>query len=230
MSKKKDKKNGGKGKNVLERYNNAKAEKNVGVTAMKSGVDMLIGTTAGGIIGAFAGRYSPIAGIILFGVGHYFGEKSGILRVAGAAATAYGVAKAIENWKSGEDDSVDGFTLAGAAKGAKERLIDFKDNWLKAFYLDKLISKKEESTDSDESEATIGAIDLSALDVFEDMNKQSAVQFELQRIKKEDENSLEEPLDDEFEEEDTYEEDFIDDDLDGLSYALIEEEVDFSTL
>lgn len=215
MSKKKDK--NGK-KNLLQKYNGAGAKKDVKITGMKTGVDLVVGSGVGTGLGALLGLWSPVAGLIMIGAGHYFGDKSGVLRVAGAATIAYGIAKAVENRAASEESAVNGITMSGVADGAKRRLIDFKNNWLKATYADKLFSKKsEESEQEEDGETTVGAIDLRALDVFEDMTKQSAIQHELKQLQQED---------------DLEEEDFlIEDDLEGLNYAIIEEEeIDFSTL
>jgi len=217
---KKEKKNK---KNLLQRYNDADAKKNVKYTAMKSGVDLVVGSSAGAGLGALLGIWSPLAGFLMIGAGHYFGDKSGVLRVAGAATIAYGIAKAAENRAATEEASVNGISLGSLAEGAKGRLINFKDNWLKAFYLDKLTGKKKEETIED-SDVTVGAIDLSDLDMFEDMTKETAVKFELQRLKNEDSFDVEE--EEEFEDE----EEFLEEDLEGLNYAMIEEEIDFSTI
>ena len=176
--------------------------------------------TAGGTIGAVGGIWTPFVGLALLAGGHLLGDKSGILRVVGASMMAYGIAKAQENRAASEAGSVNGL---GSLSGAKDRLLDFKDNFLKAFYLDKLTKKKEDPAAIDET--TMGAIDLSALDAFEDLTKQSAYNFELKRVLEEGETE------DDFEEEDIFEEDEIyEDDLEGLDYTIIDEGVDFATI
>ncbi len=83
----------------------------------------------------------------------------------------------------------------------------------------------------------MGAIDLSSLDVFEEMNKESAINFELSQ--RGEQESFED--DEEFEENmemeddgDFFEEEFEDaesEDLEGLSYAIMDdEEIDFSIM
>lgn len=211
-----------KKKGVLQRYNGAEAKKNVRNTAMKTGVDAVLGTSAGAGLGAAFGIWSPLAGFLMIGAGHYFGDKSGVLRVAGAATIAYGIAKASENRAAAEVASVNGISLGSLAEGAKDRLSNFKDNFLKAYYLDKITGKKKEAVD-----ATVGAIDMSELNAFEDLIKESAVRHELKTIQEED------SIDEDFVEEeeiDEYETEIIDDgELEGMNYALIDEEYDFST-
>jgi len=220
----KDKKK--KKKNVLQRYNDAETKKNIKHTGMKTGVDAVLGTSTGAGLAAVFGIWSPLVGVILIGAGHYFGDKSGLLRVSGAATIAYGIAKASENRAAVDDASVNGVSLGSVADGAKQRLIDFKNNWLKAFYLDKLTKEKETATD-DKKDATVGAIDLSELDSIEEMVKESAIQFELKNIKEEDDFD-----EDEFEEDEDFEEDEFEqenEELEGLNFALIEEEIDFNS-
>jgi len=202
------KKEGGGKKNVLERYNGAEAKKDVKITAMKSGVDLLVGASAGAGLGALLGIWSPLAGFLMIGAGHYFGDKSGALRIAGAATIAYGIAKSVENRAAVQAASVEGISLGSLATGAKDRLINFKDNWLQAFYLDKLVGSK--STTADE-EVAVGAIDMRDLDVFENLNKEAAVNYELQKARREEGFSEGEIIE-------------------GLNYALFEEEIDFNYL
>lgn len=218
----KDKKK--KKKNMLTRYNDAEAKGSVKFTAIKTGVDVVAGSVVGGGLGALFGIWSPILGLILIGAGHALGDKSGVLRVAGAATMAYGIAKAVENRSATTEASVNGVSLGSLADGAKGRLINFKDNWLKATFLDKLVSKKEESTE--EGDPTIGAIDLSELDIIDSMVEDSAINFEMQNIANED-SFEDEDEDEEFSEEEDFEEE---EDLEGLDYSLIEEEIDFSNI
>ncbi|MBL4862193.1 MAG: hypothetical protein JKY09_04140 [Crocinitomicaceae bacterium] len=212
---------------LLKRYNGADAKKNLKYTGMKTGVDVVVGSSVGAGLGALFGIWSPLAGLLMIGSGHYLGDKSGVLRVAGAATIAYGIAKAVENRESANEAVVNGISLGAVKEGAKDRLTEFKTNWLKAFFLDKLIGKKEQQENKEE--LAIGAIDLSSLDVFDDINKQQAMKFELDRIQNEDEDQfLIESDDDDFDEFESFDES---DDLEGTSYDMIgSEQIDFSTL
>jgi F0F1-type ATP synthase assembly protein I len=211
MKKEKKGQGGKKGKaSLLKRYNDADATKNVKITAMKTGADFLIGVPVGTGLGALLGIWSPLAGFLMIGAGHYFGDKSGLLRIAGAATIAYGVAKAAENRAATKAASLEGISLGSLTEGAKGRLVNFKDNWLQALYIDKLIGKKDTSERDDMEEVPVGAIDLSELDVFENLNKDSAVNYELQKIKREGSEDGEI--------------------IEGLNYAIIEEEFDINTL
>lgn len=225
--------------NLLKRYNDAGVRTsnnkiNGKVVALKSGVDLGVSTLGAGL-GALGGIFSPIAGVALILAGHFLNDKSGILRMAGAATMAYGIAKAADNRMASQNQSVNGISLGSVTEGAKNRLINFKDNWLQAFYIDKLTGSKKESLPAEDQ--TIGAIDLSSLDVFEEMNKESAINFELsqrgEQVSFEEEDEFEEEMEME-DAEDFFEEEFEDqesEDLEGLSYAIMDEdEIDFSIM
>ena len=203
---------------IIKRYNDAQTVKrddkgkrtktNGKVIALKTGVDLVSSTAVAPAIGAGLGVLAPIAGFILMGLGHYLGDKSGLLRLTGAATMGYGIAKAIENRNAPETSTVE---------GAKTRLINFKDEWLNAFYLDKVFKAKEDAESTED--ASIGAIDLSALDVFDDLNEQSAQHFEMQQVLSENQT---ENFDQAVQ--------FDAEDLEGMNYSVIEEEIDFSNI
>lgn len=172
----KKKKNSKKSGGMLQRYKDAKTKGNLVNTGLKSLVDLTIGATVGAGIGATTGRAALPIGILLIAGSHYFEEDTGVLRIAGGATIAYGIGKAIENKNIADENAVNGFTLAGETSKAKTRLAQFKDEILAAFYLDKIFKKKEADV---EDEQAIGAIDLSALDVFETNNRNEAIDFEL---------------------------------------------------
>lgn len=102
--------------------------------------------------------------------------------------------------------------MGSITEGAKNRLINFKNNWLQAFYLDKVIGSKTPTEDP-----TVGDIDVSALDVFDDLNKKEAIKYELQRIQQE-EDSANDPLKG------------LEDEVNEMNYSIIEEDFDYSTL
>ncbi|MBL1281245.1 MAG: hypothetical protein COA33_013285 [Fluviicola sp.] len=209
----KKRKSNSKNKGFLQKYKGAKTKGNIANTGLKTVVDLVVGAAVGAGISASSGRAALPIGILLIAGSHYFDEDTGILRIAGAATIAYGIAKAVENKNIADANSVEGITLAGETSKAKTRLSNFKDEILTAFYLDKVFKKKEDSEDLviDTNEG-IGAIDLSSLDVFEQNNNNEAIQFEL------DNNELPE-VSDEFEIES---EDF--------SFAMIDEDPDLTTI
>lgn len=176
----KKKKSNNQSGGMLERYKSAKTKGSIANTGLKSLVDLVVGATVGAGIGASTGRAALPVGLLLIAGSHYFEEETGVLRIAGGAAIAYGIGKAIENRNIAEANAVNGFTLAGETEKAKTRLTQFKDEILTAFYLDKVFKKKEDGeTTSFENEKTVGSIDLSALDVFELNNQNEAIQYEL---------------------------------------------------
>jgi hypothetical protein len=152
-----------KKKNVLARYNGASAKKNMKVTALKTGVGVLSASSGAGMA-ALIGNFSPIAGLVLIGLGNFLGDKSGLLSIAGAATIGYGLAKAGENRTS--ENTV------------KDRMVNFKNDWLKATYLDKVFNKGETKEDGVE----IGSVDSSVLDQFQQRIKESAVKFQMSQM------------------------------------------------
>ncbi len=143
-------------------------KKRIGVTAKETGMGLLgvvggTGVAAG--LGSLGSIAAPLAGIIMLGAGCFLGGKWKILKLAGAATVGYGIAKAQSNRIEGT---------------IKDHFITFKDNWLNAFYIDKLINKGEVETETEEP--TIGAIDLSELDDFDERLKESAIKFQMSQM------------------------------------------------
>ena len=167
----KKKRNNNKG--LIQKYKSAQTKGNIANTGLKSLVDLLLGATLGAGIGAGTGKAAVPIGLLLIAGSHYLDEETGILRVAGSATVAYGIGKAIQNKNTIEVQDVQGVPLSGEASKAKARLVSFKDEILAAFYLDKVLNKKEETGE-------IGAVDLSALEIFDQNNKNEAVRFELE--------------------------------------------------
>lgn len=182
----KKKKNSKKSGGMLARYKSAQTKGNIANTGLKSLVDLVVGATIGAGIGASTGRAALPVGLLLIAGSHYFDEETGVLRVAGGATIAYGIGKAIENQNIAAANSVNGFTLAGESTKAKTRLSQFKDEILTAFYLDKVFKKKAEEAPAFEDGQAVGSIDLSALDVFEQNNRNEAIQYGLSQEDDED--------------------------------------------
>lgn len=159
--------------NIFQKYNKREAKKDALNTLMKTGVDVIGASVVGGTLGALTGKHAVWFGLAMIGTGHFFGDKTGILRVAGAGAVAYGVAKYNEN------TAVNG--LGAQPTDAKTRLNAFKHELLSSFYLDKIFKKKDTVTSStttaDADGTTVGSIDLSSLDFFEDFNQQEADEY-----------------------------------------------------
>ena len=170
-----------KGKNFINAYNAKETKGSFSNAGLKTLVDVVLGATVGAGIGAVTGKQAKWVGLSMIGLGHYFGDRSGVLRVAGASAIAYGIAKHFENEQIAT--SVNGFTLAGESSKAKTRLTQFKDEALATFYLDKIFKGGTSTNTADSStnaDGSVGAIDLSALDFFDNFNRQEADEFESQ--------------------------------------------------
>lgn len=175
-------------KGILARYNSL-PEDAAKTKAIRSGVD-IAGALASGALASIIGRNAALFGLGVLITGNIVKDKSGLCRVIGAGMLSYGVAKVFENISLNKQKSVQGFTLAGAAQGAKERVTQYKDELLSAFYLDRLF-KKNPSTDGEDSD-TVEGLDLASLDFFDENNHQEALEYESSR-EEDDSDELPEP-------------------------------------
>lgn len=173
---------------LFARYNSMPEDK-AKTKAIKSGVDILA-AIAGGGLGALIGKHAALFGAGVLIAGNLMKDKSGLYRTVGAGMLSYGIAKFFENQEAAKQKSVQGFTLAGATEGAKERVTQFKDELLSAFYLDRIF-KKSPSGGAEDS-GSVEGLDLSSLDFFDENNYQEATEFEINRDTDPDE--LPEPL------------------------------------
>lgn len=214
MSKKKEE-DGKKKKNLLEKYNESDAKGNVKFSSMKTGADFVIGVPLGCGIGAVLGIWAPLAGLVLFGAGHYLGDKSGMLRILGASATAYGIAKAAQNRSAVREASTDGVTLGSLGSGIKSRLIAFKDDLSQAFFVDKITGKKSEPAPEG-----LGSVDLSELDVYDNLTRETAITHETKKLAPQPVQSFGEVVIKSPEIEP----------IEGINYAPFEREYDLSTI
>ena len=171
MKKKQNKKPEG----ILAKYKAKKTKSNIAGTGIKTLVDLLVGATVGAGIGAGAGNFALPIGLVLIAGSHYMNEKTGMLRLVGASSIAYGIGKTILE-KQGE---VNGYELAGEQQGVGDRLTQFKDELITAFYLDKVIGNKTDTIEAKEQEQ-VGAIDLSSLEIFDRNNRNEALRYRVE--------------------------------------------------
>lgn len=176
-------------KGIVKRYTDAKGKKKAGTSLMKMGVEGA-GALAGGGAGAIAGIASPFVGIALLFVGQFFGDETGLLKVTGAGMIGYGVANAMTNRDNAKAASLNGL---GEVKGnVTQRLVDYKDNLMHAFYLDKLF--KKDGDGSDTKSVDLGStpyLDTSGLDVFSEFNEQFAIRQANDEVEEEQEEQRE---------------------------------------
>lgn len=178
-------------KGILQRFNEQQAKGNVQNTLLKTIAD-IAGIGIGTVLSAASGKAAPALGIALLGTGHYIGDNSGLMRIAGASAFAHGIAKAKEYRENANQPLAD-------------RLSDLKDEWLIATLLKHYEPQKKESississpesgsqieplpfngiTKQEEDELRIEygeqsqePLDFSDLETFERFNEQSAEDF-----------------------------------------------------
>lgn len=226
-----------KGKKLIQRFNDANAKKNAKVSALKTGVDLVGGVGLGTLLGSVFGVWSPIIGLLAIGTGHALGDQTGIIRIAGASMSAYGLANAIENRNASQASTIEGVSLAGTADGVKNRISKLMDNWKHALYVDKILTSKEKEVITTAIEG-LGNLDVSELDALERIVENSSEQFNhSQQIPLEAVDYDEEDYNDDFSEQQYFEDetgetipihrtiDGIDDEDEPLS-----EYVDFSTM
>jgi len=121
---------------LLEEYNQKETTGNINNTLLKSVVD-ITGVTAGTGLGALSGDKAKFIGPLFIAIGHYIGDKSGLLRMLGASTLSYGIAKSKE------------FKENPALHTVKGRMKNLKGNWLSAMYLD---MKREKETGTEVKE------------------------------------------------------------------------------
>lgn len=197
-------------------------DKRTSTKLIRSGVD-IGGALAGGLLGAAIGKYAALFGLGVLATGNFVGDKSGLYKTVGSGMLVYGVAKIFTEGGTA-NKSVQG--LSGT-EGMKERIVNFKDEFMSAFYLDKIFKKKTTTTGTtaarsaaDEDDESVGALDLSALDFFEDYNHQQANEFEINREASSDYSISAAP----------YDEDEDDDHDEQFSYAIIDDMPDMNQM
>lgn len=142
-----------------------------GVQSAKQGVFEIATAVAGAFLSSLTGSTAGVvSGVVLVGMGNYF-DKTGLLKSAGIGALSYAIAKSLSDKY--------GLGALGEPKTVKERAIQFKDELLAAFYIDKLLPKKQESgtTVSGFDNDELGELNLDALDMYDDFNQQQASAF-----------------------------------------------------
>jgi len=147
---------------------------------IRSGVD-IGGALAGGLLGAAIGKNSALFGLGVLVTGNFVGDRTGLYKTIGTGMLTYGVAKFLQESNDAASKSVQG--LSGT-ESVKERLGKYKDELMSAFYLDKIFKKNSDGSDTTTAKTTdgddsVGALDLSALDFFEDYNHEQANEFEI---------------------------------------------------
>lgn len=187
---------------------------------IRSGMDVG-GALAGGLLGAAIGKYAALFGLGVLVTGNFVSDRTGMYKSIGSGMLVYGVAKVLQDGGDTANKSVQG--LSGT-EGVKERIGKYKDELMSAFYLDKIFKKKTDTTTAarmaDEDDESVGALDLSALDFFEDYNHQQANEFEINQQSSADYSISAAPYEDE--DEDDHDEQF--------SYAIIDDVPDMNNM
>ncbi len=178
-----------------------------------------------GLIGALGaagfGKWGLAFGGLLLLAGNYVDKDiRHYFSIAGIGALVQTVAKWNENEAISDDAAINGVGFVAIKEGAKNRLLSFKNDWLKALRIDKLIKPKA----AIDSGVSIGAIDLSALEALDDSVKASAVQFQMDQMEDEEGENYAEYQNDQIEFSEQGNE------LEEMNGIYAEEEFDFNTI
>lgn len=105
-------------KDIIESYNQKETKGSIENSLLKGIVDSISGAVIGTSVAAASGKYSTLAGLTMIFLGRYFGDKTGLLGMAGAGTLGYGIAKAKEYQNESNAD-----TLQKRMSGLKNDLL-----------------------------------------------------------------------------------------------------------
>lgn len=155
--------------------------------------------TIGTIGGTLPKNLGLFLGIGLIITGRLANDKTGLLSIAGSSMLGYSVAMAKEN--SQAEQTVDGVTSSTVTEGIKAKFSRLKENWLHATYLNKVLGEKAPSEETtEESDQSVGAVDLSELNQIDRKVEESSVNAEIRRAINQEKEPLLVAFEDEFEE------------------------------
>ena len=100
----------------LDRYRSMETKGNINNSALKTLGDLAAGLLIGPLISASLGKAAPIAGAALTFGGHYIGDDTSMMRIAGMSAVAHSMAKAKEYREAGS-------TIRDRLAGVKDDLL-----------------------------------------------------------------------------------------------------------
>jgi hypothetical protein len=152
-------------------------------SAVETGKDLIVGVIGGGIVGALIGKASLLVGAAVTGIGHY--TKNHLARI-------FGVGMMASNGFQPKKEGVSGTEDKDMLEGAKDRVLAFKDTFSEKLFLDKVLKKKEQSSEQttngvgevqyftypEQNQVDMGDVDMSALDRIEQQVKNSAEAFQ----------------------------------------------------
>lgn len=125
---------------LFEQYNSKQTKNNPTNTLLKSVVDVA-SSVAGTGVSALSGEKSLLAGFMLIVIGHYLGDKSGLLRTTGVSTIAHGIAKS-KAYRNNPDLTT-----------PKQRMVQLKDDLLTSLYLNWEKETSEAKTKEEENKA-----------------------------------------------------------------------------
>lgn len=167
-------------------YSETKPTNKLKTTAEGIGRDVLIGVLGGGLASALLGRYSFIVGLGVAGFGHYSENKA--LSALGLGMMASGTFMALTGKKQDEKKP--------KSERIKERLEAFKEELKQKFFLDKVLSEKEQMQKAEvkkEEAPVINDDKDESIAIFQPKTaeEKAFLKSEMERIKKEAEEEAE---------------------------------------
>lgn len=161
----------------LKKFLDSKTKNNIVNSTMYTGRDLILGAVAGSVAGALIGRPAFYIGLGAMALGYYKAVPWLPCLGLGMSSFAFGTAFKNATGLRTARHANEPFSFSGAWEKAKERLSELKGNVLTATYLDKVFTKKEETTTEGEVSG-LGNADMSALDKYEQQVIASAMEYQ----------------------------------------------------
>lgn len=180
---------------LARKYADKPTKGNLKNSGIKFGVELLALLAGGALsagLGGFGKGYVSIgAGLVSIGAGNYFGDPTKLSSILGASMVGYGIGRINEHKALSENTSLQG--LDGAKSKLGEGFSRFASE-LKSVLGIK--PKEETATDSGgNADESVGSIDTSILDQFDDLNRIEAIKFDEEQQRRADfENELKDNL------------------------------------
>lgn len=140
----------------LEKLNNLETKSSVSNSLIKMAFDAIACLFIAPALSAVSGKYAPLLGGAINFSGHYFDDKSGLLRAIGAGTMVHGMAN-VNEYRS-EDSTI------------KSRFGEVNDDWLMFFLNKKPESKKIELINSETNTSALSENQVSGVSL-EDISK-----------------------------------------------------------
>ncbi|MEM6770598.1 MAG: hypothetical protein AAF597_08455 [Bacteroidota bacterium] len=104
--------------------------------------DVGVGVVGGGLLGSLVGRHSFLVGLATSFGGYYFANRTvSSLGMGMMAANGFQIAK--RNQEVAGTQGLEGFDFKQELENAKQRVVNFRDNFAEKLYMDSFLKKDE---------------------------------------------------------------------------------------